>query len=94
MERLAVTSSVVAEVGYGRSQRTLEIMFKSGAIYFYHFVPEALYEGLMGADSKGAYFNAHIKGKFGELRIAEPYDVPSKKPGKPGGGRRRPPKRG
>jgi KTSC domain len=91
MDRVNVVSSVIEEIGYSASSRTLEILFKSGAIYLYYFVPQAQYDALMAADSKGTYFNKKIKGVYEHHRIAEPYDDPSKTPKpakKPGGGRR------
>ena len=54
-------SSVISEVGYNASCRTLEILFKSGAIYLYYFVPEEVHRGLMNAASHGTYFNQEIK---------------------------------
>ncbi len=88
MDMVPVVSSVIAEVGYNASLRTLEIVFKSGAIYLYYFVPQDVYDALMSADSKGTYFNKQIKGVFEHHQIAEPYDKPGKtpkKPRKPGG---------
>jgi KTSC domain len=78
MDRVPVESSVIGEVGYDVSYRTLEVMFRSGAIYLYYFVPQGEYDALMAADSKGTYFNKQIKGVYEHHRIAEPYDNPSK----------------
>jgi hypothetical protein len=47
----------------------LELEFKSGAIYRYLGVPAATYRGLLGAESKGAYFNGHIRNRFSGTRI-------------------------
>jgi hypothetical protein len=82
-----VVSSVLAEVGYDASLRTLEILFKSGAIYLYYFVPPEVHRGLMCAASHGTYFNQEIKRVYEHHRIAEPYDLPKPRPKKPGGGR-------
>ena len=41
MEWQEVESRVLAEVGYSRSNRTLAILFRTGAIYHYFFVPES-----------------------------------------------------
>ena len=56
MEREPVVSSVLSEVGYDASCRTLEILFQSGAIYLYYFVPEEVHRGLMSAASHGHLF--------------------------------------
>ena len=47
-----------------RQTRLLEVEFHSGSIYQYSSVPEALYQGLMQAASKGAYFHDHIKERY------------------------------
>jgi hypothetical protein len=91
MDRVPVVSSVIDEVGYNASLRTLEVRFQSGAIYLYYFVPADVHDALMAADSKGTYFNKQIKKVYEYHRIAEPYDDPSKtpkKPSKPGAGKR------
>jgi hypothetical protein len=62
-ERIPVLSSLLASVLYS-PQATLEIEFRSGAVYRYFLVPRATFEGLLGAPSKGAYFNRHIKAAF------------------------------
>lgn len=61
MERNAVISSHIASIGYDPLQRTLEVEFRGGAIYQYYDVPEALYEGIMSAESHGKYLDAYIK---------------------------------
>jgi KTSC domain len=87
MERVPVVSSVISEIGYEPSYRTLEIMFRSGAIYLYYFVPQEVHRALMDATSHGTYFNQHIKAVYDHHRIAEPYDKPKARPRKPGGGK-------
>ncbi len=93
MEREPVISSVISEVGYNGSCRTLEILFKSGAIYLYYFVPEEVHRDLMNAASHGTYFNQNIKAVYDYHRIAEPYQAPKKRRKKPGAGLRPPGKR-
>jgi hypothetical protein len=91
MDRVLVESSVIAEVGYSLSSQTLEVLFRSGAIYLYYFVPQSVHDALLAADSKGTYFNKQIKGVYEHCRIAEPYDNPSKarkSPAKSGPGKR------
>jgi hypothetical protein len=88
MERVPVVSSVISEVGYDASYRTLEILFRSGAIYLYYFVPEEVHRGLIDATSHGTYFNQNIKAVYDHHRIAEPYDGPKPRPRKTGGGKR------
>jgi hypothetical protein len=61
MERIGVTSSDVASVGYDRAAGVLEVEFLTGSIYQYQGVPASVYEGLMSAPSHGKYFAAYIK---------------------------------
>ncbi|HEX8087765.1 MAG TPA: KTSC domain-containing protein [Blastocatellia bacterium] len=63
MNRIRVSSSNLASVGYDYDTQTLEIEFKGGSIYRYPNVPESIYAGLMNAGSKGGYFNSHIKNR-------------------------------
>ena len=93
MEREPVISSVISEVGYNASCRTLEILFKSGAIYVYYFVPEEVHRELMNAASHGTYLNQNIKAVYEYKRIAEPHNAPKKRRKKPGAGVRPPGKR-
>jgi len=64
LERKPVRSSDLASVGYDGRRRVLEIEFRSGGIYRYLDVPGEVFSGLMGAESKGRYFAAHIRNQF------------------------------
>lgn len=64
MQRQHVISSNLESVGYDPVSRTLEIGFRSGAVYEYFGVPESEYEGLMTATSKGSYFRDHIRDSY------------------------------
>ncbi len=64
IQHQAVESSTLASVGYRAEDRVLEIQFRSGTIYPYFSVPEAIYRSLLSADSKGRYFNQSIRGHF------------------------------
>ena len=64
MNRTAVSSSNLASVGYDPGNLILEIEFHKGAIYQYFDVPDNIYQGLMQADSKGTYFNSHIRNDY------------------------------
>ena len=61
MERIPVSSTNVASIGYEVETQTLEVEFRSGSVYQYFNVPEFHYEGLLNASSKGRYLNEHIK---------------------------------
>lgn len=64
MEIVYVRSSHLQAVGYDPITATLEIRFIDGAIYRYADVPEAIHAGLMAAQSKGGYFDRHIKPRY------------------------------
>ena len=60
-----VQSSAVEQVSYDEAEHTLCATFReTGRTYLYQEVPQELYDGLIFADSLGAYFNAHIQGRF------------------------------
>jgi hypothetical protein len=61
MNREAVSSSNIITVGYDSGSETLEIEFKSGAVYQYYNVSEHLYEQFKAAPSKGQFFHIYIK---------------------------------
>lgn len=67
MNMVPVSSSEIASVGYENG--TLHIRFHSGGLYQYTNVPASLYQGLIAAASKGRYFHANIKGRYGDHRI-------------------------
>lgn len=64
-----VQSSLLASIGYS-IDATLELEFRSGAIYRYFEVPQAVFEGLIAAESKGAYFNRNVRSRFRYNRLA------------------------
>lgn len=64
MERLTVSSSNIASIGYDESTSTLEIEFNNGSIYHYFDVPKNEYDGIVNAESRGKYLAANIKGRY------------------------------
>lgn len=69
MERIPVSSSNIAEIGYDEPSGTLEILFHSELLYQYFDVPLVVYEEFIVASSYGRYLNSNIKGKFRYARI-------------------------
>ena len=61
--RMSVVSSLLLSIGYS-VDATLELEFRSGAIYRYFAVPHAVFDGLIVAESKGAYFNRYVRNRF------------------------------
>ena len=69
LDRTAVVSSLLSSIGYS-IEATLELEFRSGAIYRYFAVPQAIFQDLIAAESKGAYFNRHVRNRFRYQRLA------------------------
>jgi hypothetical protein len=57
-----VNSSAIRAIGCDGS--TLTVQFHNGRIYDHPGVPYSVYEGLMLAPSKGAYYNHYIRGRY------------------------------
>lgn len=74
MNPVAVRSSSLAQVAYDSRRAILQVAFRDGTVYQYASVPLSTYHGLLHADSKGAYFNHHIRSLFPHemLRVPEP----------------------
>lgn len=71
MENVTMTpveSSNIEKVGY--NEEKLYVQFKGGSTYTYDKVPQAVYNTLMNAESKGKYLNKKVKGKYTYTRIA------------------------
>ena len=63
-----LVSSVLSAMTYSH-EGTLELVFRSGAIYRYFSVPPRVVEELIAATSKGAYFNRHLRNRFRSQRL-------------------------
>lgn len=62
MEMHYFESEAIEAIGYAGS--TLRVVFRSGRIYDHPGVPRSLFEALLEAESKGAYYVANIRGRF------------------------------
>ena len=69
IERAPVVSSVIRSIGYDADHAVLEVEFVSGQVYRYHFVQRRTWNELMQSESKGRYFDAHIREKFPTARL-------------------------
>lgn len=67
MHIIPVSSTDISSIGYEGT--TLHIRFHSGGLYAYYNVSPKVYSGLMNAGSKGRYFHANIKGRYGDTKI-------------------------
>ena len=79
MLAIAVESTTLAAVGYDATGQLLWLEFRSHAVYCYFDVPAGLHQALLEADSKGAYFNRHIRGRFPYQRVVtdKPFSQPT-----------------
>jgi hypothetical protein len=69
MERMPVSSSNVASIGYDCDSQTLEVEFLAGGVYQYMNVPAETHTELMESSSKGAYINRFVKTMFVAVRV-------------------------
>lgn len=61
----SISSSAMHRVEYDEVSRNLDIWFNGTGRYTYYRVPASVYAGLLAASSKGAYFNDHIRERYG-----------------------------
>jgi hypothetical protein len=66
---LPVESSLMTGVKYDEKARELDIRFTSGKTYRYFDVPADVYIRLLGADSKGEFFNEEIRGAYEYVEV-------------------------
>jgi len=71
VRREPVTSTSLRSCGYDPETDTLEVEFVNGHVYEYRGVPQAAYDGLAQAPSKGSYFNRYIKDRYPFDRVSE-----------------------
>lgn len=61
---VTVQSSSLARVAHDSRCAVLQVEFRDGTAYLYAGVPSCAYDELLRADSKGTYFNQHIRNRF------------------------------
>jgi KTSC domain len=70
--RVLLESTTLASALYDPLLCRLEIGFRSGERYLYFQVPPSCYQQLLQADSKGSYFNRHIRNHFPFQHLSNP----------------------
>lgn len=68
-DRVALKSTTLAAAAYDAVLARLEVEFCDGARYIYSGVARDIVSGLLCADSKGWYFNRHIRGHFPYVKL-------------------------
>lgn len=61
-------SSLLASATYS-DHATLDLVFRTGAVYRYFAVPARIVEGLCAAPSPAAYFHRQIRPRFRSQRL-------------------------
>ena len=69
MHFTAVESTTLATVAYDEPRELLQLEFRSRAVYHYFGVAAIVHEALLGAPSKGSYFNQAIRGRYPYVRV-------------------------
>ena len=69
MQHVFVASTTLESAGHDAQSALLELQFRNGAVYQYFLVPPNVYQDLLGASSKGAFFNRNIRGRYRYRRI-------------------------
>jgi len=70
MLRTELNSTSLKGAAYCFAEAVLELEFRSGGIYRFDGVPEATYRELLRAESKGVYFNSHIRNRFPHAKLS------------------------
>lgn len=68
--RTPVASSNIKSVGYDAATRTLAIEFSNSHVYHYADVPSDAHQALIGADSIGRHFAAHVRNQFTSSQVS------------------------
>jgi hypothetical protein len=76
MRIVPIESTTLATVAYDETRGVLQLEFCSRAVYLYFAVPPTVYRALLGAPSKGRYFNQNIRGQFSFRPIAGSHATP------------------
>jgi len=69
MDPVPVDSTLLLCVAYFPEEHRLRLKFRSGEVYDYSDVPAQIYSGLLAAESKGRYFNQHIREVYPSHRL-------------------------
>lgn len=64
MEMIWVSSSAISAVGYDHETQRMQIKFVQGRTYTFCGVPQHIFDGLLSAASKGAYYDRHIRDRY------------------------------
>ena len=69
MDRIPVSSSNIASIGYDENQMVLEVEFLNSRIYHYEGVPEYVFNDFLNSGSKGSFFYSNIRNTYPYSRV-------------------------
>ena len=69
MRMVPLESESLRAAGYDRARSMLRLTFRAGGTYEYDGVPQMVWNDLLGAQSKGRYFIAEIRGRYPYHRV-------------------------
>lgn len=70
---IPLRSSSIEAAGYDAGSRELHVRFvESGVTYVYTNVERTVFEALLQADSKGAFFQEHVRDTYSYRRLETP----------------------
>ena len=69
--RQPVLSTALASVGYDAETGELQIEFRSGRVYRYVGVPNAMHAWLLRTRNKGVFVAHHLSGRYGEQSLPD-----------------------
>ncbi|HEY3147226.1 MAG TPA: KTSC domain-containing protein [Dongiaceae bacterium] len=61
MPKETVGSAAIESVNYDEQKQELDIELTTGRVYRYFGVPPDVYDALMDAESKGRFYNDHVR---------------------------------
>jgi hypothetical protein len=67
--RVSFDSTTLASACYDHRRLQLQVKFRDGTRYTYAAVTPALFRDLIGASSKGKFFNQYIRDRFSYARL-------------------------
>lgn len=71
-EQLRITdSSLFTGIGYDPQRACLRVEMCSGTTYLYMGVPDTVFCALVGARSRGSFYNKHIRSHFRCIKLEE-----------------------
>jgi hypothetical protein len=72
VQMVAVESRAISRIGYDPETKRLLVSFRSGEAYAYSGVPAAIFEAFRDAESRGRFFQAHIRDRYEFCRMPRP----------------------